>query len=171
MPTYWYTLRSKPRKEEFVWQQALAQGFEVYYPRLRVHPVNPRSRKLVAYFPGYLFVHADLEQVGVSVFQWMPYTLGLVGFDGEPATVPDNLVQAVHQRVDEINQAGGEVFAGLKPGEPVRINEGPFRGYEAIFDTRLPGSERVRVLLEFLGSRRQVTVEIDVSQVQRIKRK
>jgi transcription antitermination factor NusG len=171
MPVYWYSLRSKPRKEDIVCQQATSQGYEVYYPRLRVHPVNPRSRKFVPYFPGYLFIRADLEQVGVSIFQWMPHTLGLVAFGGEPAAVPENLIQAVRLRVEEINQAGGEILEGLKSGETIRIVEGPFRGYEAIFDTRLPGSERVRVLLEFLGNRRQVSLVVDVSQVERIKRK
>jgi len=167
MPSNWYALRSKPRKEDIVWRQVLSQGFEVYYPRLRVHPINPRSRKVVAYFPGYLFVQTDIEQVGVSMFQWMPHTLGLVSFGGEPAAVPDHLVQAIHQRVDQINIAGGEVFDGLKPGEVVWISDGPFRGYEAIFDARLPGNERVRVLLEFLGNRRKVAVILEAGQIER----
>ena len=167
MPNNWYALRSKPRKEEIVWRQVLSQGFDVYYPRLRVHPVNPRSRKVKAYFPGYLFVQADVEQVGLSLFQWMPHTLGLVSFGGEPAVVPDHLVQAIHQRVDQINAAGGEIFEGLKPGEAIWINDGPFNGYEAIFDARLPGTERVRVLLEFLGNRRQVAIVLEARQIQR----
>jgi transcriptional antiterminator RfaH len=150
----WYAIRSKPRKEDAVWRQVLSQGFEVYYPRIRIQPINPRSKKVKPYFPGYLFVRADLEQVGLSVFQWMPHTLGLVSFGGEPAAVPDHLVQAIHVRVDEINAAGGETFERLRPGDVVWISDGPFRGYEAIFDARLPGSERVRVLLEFLGSRK-----------------
>jgi transcriptional antiterminator RfaH len=167
MLSNWYALRSKPRKEDVVWRQVLSQGFEVYYPRLRVHPVNPRSRMVKAYFPGYLFVQADVEQVGVSLFQWMPHTLGLISFGGEPAVVPDHLVQAIRQRVDQINAAGGEVFDGLNPGEAVWISDGPFRGYEAIFDARLPGNERVRVLLEFLGNRRQVAVVLEARQIQR----
>jgi transcription antitermination factor NusG len=171
MPSNWYALRSKPRKEEVVWRQVLSQGFEVYYPRLRVHPVNPRSRKVKAYFPGYLFVNVDVEQVGVSLFQWMPHTLGLVSFGGEPAVVPDHLLQAVRQRVDQINTAGGEVFDGLKPGEAVWISDGPFRGFEAIFDARLPGNERVRVLLEFLGNRRQVAVVLESGQIKRIEKR
>ena len=171
MPSNWYALRSKPRKEDVVWRQALSQGFEVYYPRLRVHPVNPRSRKVKAYFPGYLFVQADVENTGVALFQWMPHTLGLVNFGGEPAVVPDHLVQAIRQRVDQINAAGGEVFDGLKPGQVVWISDGPFRGYEAIFDARLPGNERVRVLLEFLGNRRQVAVVLEVGQIQRKEKK
>jgi transcriptional antiterminator RfaH len=85
--------------------------------------------------------------------------------------VPDHLVQAIRQRVDQINVAGGEVFEGLKPGQVVWISDGPFRGYEAIFDARLPGNERVRVLLEFLGNRRQVAVVLEVGQIQRKEKK
>ena len=171
MPYHWYALRSKSRKEDAVWRQLQTQGYEVFYPCLRVHPVNPRSRKIVPYFPGYLFVEVDLEQSGISVFQWMPHTVGLVNFGGEPSIVPENLILAIQKRVDEINAAGGEIFDGLKPGETVWISDGPFQGYEAIFDGRLPGSERVRVLLEFLGNRRKVPVVLDASQIVRKKRK
>jgi transcription antitermination factor NusG len=169
MAEYWYTLRAKPRKEEVIWRQVASQGFETYYPRLKVQPVNPRSRKVKPYFPGYLFVRADIEKVGASFFQWMPHTLGLVSFGGEPAIVPDNLLQAIQERVRAINAAGGEIFDGLKAGDVVRISDGPFSGFEAIFDARLPGSERVRVLLEFLGNRRQVTIVLDAGQIERKK--
>ena len=101
----------------------------------------------------------------------MPHTVGLVSFGGEPSIVPENLILAIQKRVDEINAAGGEIFDGLKPGETVWISDGPFQGYEAIFDGRLPGSERVRVLLEFLGNRRKVPVVLDASQIVRQKRK
>jgi transcriptional antiterminator RfaH len=165
----WYALRSKPRKEEVVWRQVLSHDLEAFYPRLRVHPVNPRSRKLKPYFPGYLFVYADLEEVGHSLFQWMPHSLGLVSFGGEPASVPPNLINELRKRVEAINAAGGELFDGLKSGDKVKISDGPFVGYEAIFDTRLPGSERVRVLLALLGNQRQVPIELDASQIKRKK--
>jgi len=171
MSYYWYALRSKSRKEDAVWRQVMSLGYEVFYPCLRVHPVNPRSRKILPYFPGYLFVQADLEQVGISIFQWMPHTIGLVSFGGEPSIVPENLILAIQKRVDEINEAGGEIFDGLKPGEAVWISSGPFQGYEAIFDARLPGSERVRVLLEFLGNKRKVPIVLEASQIERKKRK
>ena len=165
MAFHWYALRSKPRKEDVVWRQCHDQGVEVFYPRLRVQPVNPRARKVKAYFPGYLFVHIDLEAIGLSAFQWMPHSVGLVVFGGEPSPVPDNLIQAIRQRVEEIAAAGGEVFDGLKKGDKVLISYGPFDGYEAIFDTRLPGSERVRVLLELLNNQRQISIELDASNI------
>lgn len=168
MTLHWYALRCKPRKEEVVWKQVRDQGFEVFYPRLRVNPVNPRARKVVPYFPGYMFVYVDLDAVGQSAFQWMPHTVGLVSFGGEPSTVPDNLVYTIRQRVEAIATAGGVVFDGLKSGDVIQIDYGPFRGYEAIFDTRLPGSERVRVLLTLLDSRR-VSLELDASSIRQKK--
>lgn len=165
MPLQWYALRSKPRKEDVVWKQVQDRGFEAFYPRLRVNPVNPRSRKIKPYFPGYLFVRADIESVGLSTFQWLPHATGLVSFGGEPALVPDHLIHAIQKRVAEIAAAGGEVFDGLHHGDVVQINYGPFNGYEAIFDTRLPGTERVRVLLRFLTDR-HVPVELDAAHIQ-----
>lgn len=171
MTANWYALRSKARKEEVVWRQVRTQGFDVFYPRLRVQPVNPRAWKLKPYFPGYMFVNVDIEQVGLSAFQWMPHAMGIVCFGDEPAIVPENLVHAIKRRVDEISAAGGELFDGLQKGDSVVISDGPFAGYEAIFDTRVPGSERVRVLLQLLNSQRQVPLELTAGQIKQIKGK
>jgi len=170
MTSNWYALRSKPRKEEVVWRQVRTQGFDAFYPRLRVQPVNPRSRIWRPYFPGYLFVKADINDVGLSAFQWMPHALGLVSFGDEPAIVPDNLIFAIQKRVDEIASVGGELFDGLKRGDRILISDGPFVGYEAIFDARVPGSERVRVLLQLLNNQRQVPLELEASQIKQKKR-
>jgi transcription antitermination factor NusG len=153
MSSNWYVLHSKPNKEELLWGQLGIRKVETFYPRIRVQPVNPRSRKVKAYFPGYVFVHVDLEQVGLSVLQWMPGATGFVSFDSQPSIVPDALILAVKKKVDEINAAGGELFHDLKQGDLVEIQSGPFAGYEAIFDVRLAGSERVRVLLKLLQGR------------------
>jgi transcription antitermination factor NusG len=48
------------------------------------------------------------------------------------------------------------------------IQDGPFAGYEAIFDVRLPGKERVRVLLQML-TRRSVPLELSAGQIQKKK--
>jgi transcription antitermination factor NusG len=97
--------------------------------------------------------------------------LGLVCFGDEPAIVPDNLIYEISRRVDEIAAAGGELFDGLSQGDQVMISDGPFSGYEAIFDVRIPGSERVRVLLQLLNSQRQVPVELDSGQIERIRKR
>jgi transcription antitermination factor NusG len=168
MTLAWYVLRSKPNKEDFFFDQLLAHRLEVFHPRIPVRTVNPRARKVRPYFPGYLFVHVDLEKVNASVLHWMPGSAGLVTFDAEPASVPDSLINAIRNRVDEINRAGGEQLDGLKPGDRVSIQAGPFSGYEAIFDAGLSGNERVRVLIKFLRGR-QLPVELPTGFVQKKK--
>jgi transcriptional antiterminator RfaH len=68
--------------------------------------------------------------------------------------------------VDEINAAGGEHLEGLKSGDAVTIQDGPFAGHEAIFDKRLSGPDRVRVLLNLLQNRR-VPVDLSTGQIER----
>lgn len=166
MAAYWYALQSKPNKEDALFRQLESQGFEVFFPRIRVNPVNPRAKKIKAYFPGYMFVLTDIKAVGLSTFQWMPFARGVVSFDQEPATVPDSLINALQRRIEEVNAAGGEIFTDLHQGDKVYIQDGPFSGYEAIFDLRLPGSERVRVLIKLL-SERQVPIEMHVGQIRK----
>lgn len=170
MAMQWYVIRSKPNKELVLWRELGSRGYEAFYPHLRVQPVNPRSRKIRPYFPGYLFLHVDLEQVGPSAVQWMPFSSGLVSFDAKPATVPDSLVNAIRRHVDQVNAAGGEQLAGLQPGDAVLIDGGPFDGYEAIFDTRLAGTERVRVFLKLLRHR-QINLDLPAAQIQKKKKR
>ena len=165
----WYALRSKPRKEDVLWKQLQLQGYVVFYPRLRVHTVNPRARQVRPSFPGYMFIQVDLAQTGLSTFKWMPHAIGLVSFGEEPSIVPENLIHAIRRRVEEIASAGGELFDGLHAGDSVVISEGPFAGYEAIFDARLPGSQRVRVLLLLLTNQRNIPVELQAGQIKRKK--
>jgi transcription antitermination factor NusG len=147
MALSWYVLRSKPRKEDTVYRQIKTHGFDVYYPRMRVSPVNKRSRKVKPYFPGYMFVNVDLDQMGLSTFKWMPHTLGLVCFGDEPAIVPEHLINELQSKVGKILDFEFEGQNEYKTGDQIVVKNGLFRGYEAIFDQRISGSERVRVLL------------------------
>jgi transcriptional antiterminator RfaH len=170
MPLFWYALNSHPNKEDLLFKQIESRGFEAYFPRIRVNPINPRSRKIRAYFPGYLFVKVDLEMVGISTFNWMPYAKRIISFGGEPSVVPDALIFNIQKKIETINEVGGELFNDLKSGDAVSIAYGPFQGYEGIFDTRLDGAERVRILLKMLSDH-YVPVDLDVAYIQKKKKK
>lgn len=169
MTMNWYAMQSHPNKEEALWRQLQNRSIEVFYPRLRVNPVNPRSKKVKPYFPRYLFIHVDLNQIGISEIKYIPYAIGVISFGGEPAIVPDNLIVSIKQRVEEIQEAGGENFVNLKSGDAVVIENGPFEGYEAIFNTKIPGSNRVQVLLKMLNDR-QLPVELKAGGIKKIKK-
>ena len=149
----WYVLRSKPQKEDVLCMEVSVRGHEVYYPYLKVQPVNPRSKCKRPFFPGYLFVHVDLDEVGLSTFRWMPYSIGLVCFGGEPAIMHETLIHSINQRVEKLNKEGFPQKSAFQRGDPVRIMEGPFVGYEAIFDATISAGDRVKVLLELLSGK------------------
>jgi len=167
MANNWYVLHSKPNMEHMLYNQLLLRKLEAFFPRLRVNPVNPRSRSLVPYFPGYLFANLDLDQTPLSSIAWLPGMQRLVSFDNEPACVPDHLINAIEKQLELANQSAQDPFLGLHPGDRVRIEKGPFAGYDAIFDLRLSGSERARVLIQFLHDR-QVRLEVPVTQLTRL---
>ena len=169
MSISWYVLRSKPRKESSLCQFARSQGHEIFYPEIPAHPVNPRASTVKPYFPGYLFVRTRLREVGESTFRWMPFSQGLVYVGGEPASVPELVVAAVRQRVDQIWSAGGSAPERFRRGERVVICEGAFAGYEGIFDERLPGKERARILLKMIHDR-FVTMEVEEAALEPISR-
>ena len=153
MTTAWYALRTKPHKEQFIWHQIQELGLEAFSPQLRVNPVNPRARKNKPYFPGYVLVNADLETTGLNTFQFMPHAIGLVCFGGEPGIIQDAVVRSLRQYVAELNSSERDLAGQFKQGDRVHIHAGPLEGYQAIFDHRLSGKQRVKVLLQLMGER------------------
>lgn len=167
MSFQWYALHSKPRMEACVAGQLSFQQIEHFYPAYPARPVNPRSRKIKPYFPGYLFVSVDLEKSGSANLDWMPGTVGLVHYGGQPVSVPEYLIEAIRQRVQKLNDQGHS-SARFRPGEAVRVAEGPLAGMQGIFDLNLRGSQRARVLLKLLGEH-FMRVELPAAYIEPIK--
>ena len=161
----WYVMHSKPRKEAFLRERLRIQRIEVYMPSIRVKPVNPRARKEQPFFPGYLFVNVDLEQIPISEFRGISGSIGLVCYGGEPAYVGDTLIREIQQQVEEITDSTSNYVDRFRPGDLVVINDGPFATYKAMFDCRLSGSDRVRVLLELLQDQK-IRLELSGRQLQ-----
>jgi transcription antitermination factor NusG len=161
----WYVMQSKPRKEALLRERLKFQRIEVYLPSIRVRPVNPRARKEQPFFPGYVFVHVDLEKIPISEFRRIPGSIGLVCYGGEPAYVGDPLIREIQKQVGAITDLADNYVDRFKSGDLVTINDGPFAAYKAMFDCRLSGSDRVRVFLELLQGQR-MRLELSARQLQ-----
>jgi transcription antitermination factor NusG len=166
MTIHWYAINSHTNKEDILTHHLETMGYEVYFPQMRVKPVNPRARKIVPYFPGYLFVRADIKQTGLSVFQWMPHAKGLVVFGEEPSIVSENLIQTLQTKLELLNTENEKQKSPYKPGDLLTIDQGPFKGYEAIFNEQISGKDRVRVLLKML-SNQSIPLELNLSSVRK----
>lgn len=167
MSLTWYVLKSKPNKEDFLCGQLESKELDYFYPCYSIIPVNPRSRKIRPYFPGYIFVRTDLEALDHPLVQWIPGAVGLVAFDGCPATISDAMISALRTRVKKDSQEFKDERK-FHSGEKVEILNGPFEGYEGIFDTNLSGNERVRILIELLRGK-PFKVDLPVRAIKKIK--
>ena len=139
LTSQWYVLCCKPHKEQVILQQLQHMGFETYFPCSFSQNGKTGKLELKPYFPGYLFVRANLNEVSLSTFQWMPHTEGLVCFESRPAFVPDHLLRAVRRHVSEVHSSTLST-----------ASTGADAGYDAILDMSLSGDERVSGLLRIL---------------------
>jgi transcriptional antiterminator RfaH len=160
----WYVIHTKPHKEASVHSYLESQDLETFFPHIEVIPTNPRSSTIRPYFPGYLFMRADLETTGMGLFRWMPGAVGLVEFGGQPARVPDAVINQLKTQLRNIQIGENEKQDALKPGDRVRVTSGPLEGFEGIFDSRLSGRQRVSLLLDMVG--RLVKVEINADAIE-----
>lgn len=160
----WYVMHSKHRNEGLLWQQLCSRSLEVYYPCICTRSTKPRTRKVKPYFPGYLFVHTDLELVGASTLQWLPGAIGLIRYGSEPAYISNEILNALRARVNQINTTRKPLLQDMKTGEEIEVHSGPFAGYRGIFDSYISDRERVAVFLQFIRDQ-QVRVELPVGQI------
>jgi transcriptional antiterminator RfaH len=147
----WYLIRTKPHKERWVNDQLKSIVQESFLPLLRgrARCFGRTVTTLKPLFPCYLFARFHLK---TSYFD-VKYTSGvhsLVAVGGEPVAVPKLIIEGIQSRgqdgIIEIQPPA------LQRGQKISIVEGPFRGFEAIFDRYLSGSERVAILLDAIGA-------------------
>lgn len=142
----WYLVRTKPGKEKWVRDQLSVNLPEVFLPLLRARmPKWGRLAVSVApLFPCYLFAKFDLSEHYFEV-KYLPGVQGLVSAGRDPITVSEPIIGEIRRRgVDGIVEIPDEPFGN---GERVRVMDGPFRGFDAIFERYLSSSERVAILL------------------------
>lgn len=146
----WYAIRTKVNREKDVEKRLTDLKIEVFLPWMRTRRrIGSRHHwVLVPLFPGYIFCRLDMLAAGKAA-RYSPGVKDFLTFGSRIAEVGQDVIDALRARcpggiaeIDPLN---------ARPGDAVRINEGPFSGLEAIFQGTLKGSERVAVLLDILG--------------------
>jgi transcriptional antiterminator RfaH len=142
----WYLVRTKSGKERWVSGQLLAILPEVFLPMLeaRTQRWGKLAWAVMPLFPCYVFARFDLQTHYFDV-KYMAGVQGIVSAGCDPLTVPLPVIEEIKCRgVNGVVKIEPEKF---DKGERVRVAEGPFRGFEAIFERYLSGAERVAILL------------------------
>ena len=143
-------LSCAPRKERVIYHQLHDRGFDVYYPYLIIKTQNPNMLKIEPYFPGYVFIKVDLEQVASSTFQWMPLTEGLVYSAESPVYVPDRIVQAIHRNLWKINSTVLGVPDDVSVGLQDDSDLDSIKENGDLFNQQFTGTDRSKLLYQYL---------------------
>ena len=158
----WYAVCCKPRQEAVAEENLLRQGFHVYLPRIRMRQ-RRRGQWLDAVevlFPRYIFIRIDPLRHSTATIRSTRGAVGLVRFGGQPAVVPDAVMDALRAREDAASGLHEDKRPLFSAGEAIKLVDGPLAGMEGVF-TQKDGDQRVIVLLELLGKANKVTVSRD----------
>lgn len=146
----WWLIKAKPNKDEIAQDNLLRQNYEIYRPLAR--RMRKRKGNMVeieeSLFPSYFFIYLDQ-----TTDNWGPIrsTLGvsnIVKFGNKPAKVQTSVINSLKKQENKFadNVINLDRF---KSGERVIINDGPFQGYEAIFQN-YDGEQRAFLLIDLL---------------------
>ena len=156
----WYVVQTKPRQEPTAAAHLERKSIPVYLPTLR----SSRRRgerwipSIEPLFPGYLFVRLDPKITNVAPIRSSRRVVRLFNFGNELRPVPDRLVDELRLSHPEPDQPIDPLTL-LRPGDLIRLIEGPLAGLTAIFEART-GTERVAVPFDLLGRRSRVTAPV-----------
>jgi transcriptional antiterminator RfaH len=155
----WYVIQTKPRQESVAVENLKRQGYATYCPHMaQAKRRRQRWQKVIEpLFPRYLFIRLA---EGIDNFAPIRSTIGvlnMVRFGGQPATIPQQVIDNIHKQEQILLAEPGE-HPNWKAGDKVQVIDGPFAGLNGIFQKQ-NSQERVIILLNLLGLKNSVAVE------------
>ena len=154
----WYLIHSKARQEVVAELNLRQLGIHTFCPRVKTAQLpHNKAQSEEILFPGYLFIKADMT----NAYRKVTYAHGVlrvVKFGSEPAVVDDEIIDSIQKRVHK-GLVVRPVQSSLKMGQIVRINKGPFYGFEAVFEGDLNGAQRVALLMKTVAFQGHMVID------------
>lgn len=153
MARTWYLVQSKPRNEARALENLVRQGYETYLPLIEVERLQRGKllKNMEPLFPRYLFLHLEEGNDNWGPIRSTMGVAGLVRFGLTYAAVPDDVIEIIRARTQEIRET---LFAA---GDNVQVVSGPLLGLEGVFEVA-DGEQRSFVLLEFMQKQQRISV-------------
>lgn len=139
--------------------------FSILIPTEKKIKIKNGKRRVVIekIFPGYILVEMVVTDDSWYVVRNTPNVTGFIGTGTTPTPLSEEEVKALQSRmgVDE-----PQFKIDVAVGAPVRINDGPFKGFEGKVSELDEARGKVKVLVSMFG--RETPVELDFLQVKKI---
>jgi transcription antitermination factor NusG len=159
----WYAIRVRTRFERTVAEALSGKGYEAWLP-VRVNKRRWKDRVAsveAPLFQGYVLGRLDAHK-RLPVLT-IPGVRQIVGFDGQPAPIPDREIRALQAAIASGREFG--VWPYLREGHRVRVIEGPLRGVEGIL---VQVRETSQIVLSINLLQRSVAVQFERDSVEPI---
>jgi len=139
--------------------------FEVVVPTEEEIELKDGQRRTVErrIFPGYILVDMIMDEDSWYVVRNTPGVTGFVGSVRKPTPLRKRDVDRILKRMQAETP---RVKVTFRPGQKVRICDGPFEDFVGAVDEIYPDKGKVRILVSFFG--RETPVELDFLQVEKI---
>jgi transcription termination/antitermination protein NusG len=139
--------------------------FQVLVPTEEEIELKDGQRRTVErrIFPGYILVEMIMDEDSWYVVRNTPGVTGFVGSVRRPTPLRRRDVERVLKRM---RAETPRVKVTFRPGQKVRICDGPFEDFVGSVDDIYPDKGKVRILVSFFG--RETPVELDFLQVEKI---
>ncbi|MCR9276268.1 MULTISPECIES: transcription termination/antitermination protein NusG [Mameliella] len=137
---------------------------EVLVPTEEVIEVR-RGKKVTTerrFMPGYVLVHMEMSDQGYHLVNSINRVTGFLGPQGRPMPMRDAEVEAILGRVQE-NEDAPRTLIHFEVGEKVKVNDGPFEGFDGMVEGVDDDNQRLRVSVSIFG--RETPVELEFTQV------
>jgi transcriptional antiterminator NusG len=138
--------------------------FDVVVPTEEEIEVKEGKRRTVErrVFPGYILVNMILSEESWYVVRNTPGVTGFVGMGNQPTPLRSEEVAQIIKRMEA---EAPRIKVTFRPGERVRIVDGPFNDFRGTVDEIDMERAKVRVMVNFFG--RETPVELDFLQVEK----
>lgn len=140
------------------------QIFDVVVPTEEEIEVKEGKRRTVErrVFPGYILVNMIMTEESWYVVRNTPGVTGFVGMGNTPTPLrPEEVAQIIKRMEAEAPR----IKVTFRPGERVRIVDGPFNDFRGTVSEIDMERAKVRVMVNFFG--RETPVELDFLQVEK----
>ena len=161
-----YENKVKHNLEQRIESMGMAnQIFQVIVPTEEEIEVKEGKRRTVErrVFPGYILVQMLMNDDSWYVVRNTPGVTGFVGMGNKPTPLRPEEVSGILKRMEA---EAPKVKVTFKPGQKVRIVDGPFNDFMGTVDEINMDKAKVRVMVSFFG--RETPVELDFLQVEKM---
>ncbi|NDJ85026.1 MAG: transcription termination/antitermination protein NusG [Chloroflexi bacterium] len=139
--------------------------FDVVVPTEEEIEVKDGKRRTVPrrVFPGYILVQMRMDEDSWYVVRNTPGVTGFVGMGNDPTPLRKEEVTQIMRRMESESP---KIKVTFKPGQKVRIIDGPFNEFIGTVGDIDMEKSKVRVMVSFFG--RDTPVELDFLQVEKV---